>query len=254
MTADWTPLDLELRTWQDQGLTLPLWWRDDDADSPTPQLDQLAALSQTLQLPVHLAIVPRDTTEALAKSVALKSQLIPVLHGWAHQTHAPQDEAKNEYGTHRPLEVVLAEATRGFSHLRDLFGDALQPMFVPPWNRIAPEVVQGLPGLGFTSLSTFKRRKSSIAADGMVQINTHVDPINWRVDGSLVPAQRLLDQITQDLNARRLDGVDPFEPYGILTHHRVHDDAIWGFTEALISRLLAGPAQPWTIDGRETLS
>jgi hypothetical protein len=40
MTPDWTALDAELAAWDQAGLTLPLWWRDDDAVKPTPALDQ----------------------------------------------------------------------------------------------------------------------------------------------------------------------------------------------------------------------
>ena len=45
MTVDWGPLTHELKLWSDAELTLPLWWRDDDAVTVTPQLETLSALS-----------------------------------------------------------------------------------------------------------------------------------------------------------------------------------------------------------------
>jgi hypothetical protein len=45
MTTDWTPLRKELAIWRAEGLTLPLWWRDDDAVTATAALDRLVALS-----------------------------------------------------------------------------------------------------------------------------------------------------------------------------------------------------------------
>jgi len=250
MGTDWKPLDQELQAWQDQGLTLPLWWRDDDAIEPTSQLDQLTSLSEKLNLPVHLAVIPRDATQALAHDLATSAQLIPVVHGWAHQNHAPQGEKKAEFGAHRPVAQALADAGRGLDTLRALLGEAVTPMFVPPWNRITDDITKGLAGLGYSSLSTFKPRTTPEAAAGLAQINTHLDPIHWKGSRSLVPPQQLLDQVTHQLNARRNGLADNAEPYGILTHHLVHDTAIWGFTEALLSRLLAGPAIVWTHEQR----
>lgn len=250
MGTGWKPLEQELQAWQEQGLTLPLWWRDDDAVEPTSHLDQLTSLSQKLNLPVHLAVIPRDATQGLASYITTSSQLIPVVHGWAHQNHAPQGEKKAEFGVHRPVGQALAEAGRGLSTLRDLLGDAVTPMFVPPWNRITDDIVHGLAGLGYSSLSTFKPRAAAEAAPGLAQVNTHLDPIHWKGSRSLVPPQQLLDQVTQQLISRRSGLADNAEPYGILTHHLVHDSAIWDFTEALISRLLAGPAIAWTHEQR----
>lgn len=246
MTATWAPLEHELQAWLDQGLTLPLWWRDDDAIAPTLQLDQLASLSDRLSLPVHLAIIPRDATLALASYVSDTSVFIPVVHGWSHQSHAPLNEKKAEFGEDRPVMQTLADAERGISTLQDLLGAKLYPMFVPPWNRICDRTVQGLSQIGYTSVSTFKPRDRVNAAPGLAQINTHLDPIHWKGSRSLVPPQQLLDQVTRQLNNRRTGTEDNTEPYGILTHHLVHDAAIWDFTEALISRLMAGPAIPWT--------
>ncbi|TLP69269.1 polysaccharide deacetylase [Parasedimentitalea maritima] len=253
MSTDWAALDQELQTWVDQGLTLPLWWRDDDAIAPTAELDQLTALSTKLGLPVHLAVIPKGATKTLADYLTETTQLIPVVHGWAHLSHAPKGEKKAEFGAHRPVDEIIKDASQGLRNLQKLFGPELVPMFVPPWNRIAAEVVQELPGLGFTALSTFTPRTAPLAAEGLAQINTHLDPIHWKGSRSVVPPQQLLDQATKQLNARRLGRADNTEPYGILTHHLVHDAEIWRVTEALIARLMAGPACPWTLDTRNLI-
>ncbi|GHG92353.1 polysaccharide deacetylase family protein [Pseudodonghicola xiamenensis] len=244
MTPDWTPLDQELDRWRDQGLTLPLWWRDDDAIAPTPQLDQLAALAAKVGLPVHLAVIPARVSPALAQE--LPPHLIPVVHGWAHQSHAPAGEKKAEFGAHRPLPDMAAEARDGLARLQTLFGPALPPLFVPPWNRIAPEITATLPALGYRMISTFTPRKTPLAAPGLSQINTHLDPIDWRGSRSLAAPERLIDQIARQLTDRREGRADADEPYGILTHHLVHDAAIWDFTTALLVRLMQGPITPWT--------
>jgi hypothetical protein len=250
MTVDWSALDRELDTWQEAGLTLPLWWRDDDAIDRTPPLDLLSELSAQLNLPVHLAIIPKDAQTGLVEHMRSTPQLIPVVHGWAHQSHAPAGEKKSEFGAHRPIDDRLDEAEAGLRRLKELFGSSLRPMFVPPWNRIAPDMLPWLAGLGYAALSTFTPRSQSKAAPGLLQINTHLDPIAWKDSRSLLPEDELIRQVTQHLKDRRQGRADVREPYGILTHHLIHNAAIWTFTEALIARLMAGPAVAWTYDER----
>ncbi|MEW2919246.1 polysaccharide deacetylase family protein [Ruegeria sp. ANG10] len=242
---DWRPLEAELGIWHAQGLSLPLWWRDDDAVSRTPQLERLSELSRSLDLPVHLAIIPRDADTGLADHVAQQPTLIPVVHGWAHHNHAPPDEKKSEFRLHRPFEEITADAQSGLERLRTLFGDGLCPMFVPPWNRISPEVVQKLPDLGYRIVSTATPRKTREPAPGLEQINTHLDPIDWRGTRGLVAADKLISQTSELLRDRREGRADIAEPFGVLTHHLVHDQSIWTFTQELLSRLLDGPGFAW---------
>ncbi|MFV1529857.1 MULTISPECIES: polysaccharide deacetylase family protein [unclassified Phaeobacter] len=250
MTPDWTNLDRELARWQEDGLILPLWWRDDDAIAATPQLDRLIEQSQQLALPAHLAVVGRDATSSLANRLAQVDTLVPVVHGWAHQNHAPHGEKKAEFGTHRPIDDVLEDAENALTLLRELFGDRLRPMFVPPWNRIDAEVEPWLAGLGYSALSTFAPRRRAKAAPGLWQINTHLDPIDWKGTRSLVPPALLLSQLVTQLAARRKGQADVAEPYGILTHHLVQDDVTWTFCNDVIRRLLDGPGRAWVFDER----
>lgn len=246
MTADWCPLEAELALWQSQALTLPLWWRDDDAIAATPQLKELTKLSESLALPVHLAIIPRDADEELAEHVARHLTLIPVVHGWAHHNNAPQNEKKSEFRLHRPMDKITDDALAGLQRMQTVFGDRLKPMFVPPWNRVAPEVVQELPGLGYRFVSTATPRKTATPAPGLEQINTHLDPIDWRGTRGLADPNMLIDKTAQMLRDRREGRADNTEPFGILTHHLVHDQDIWTFTQDLLRRLLAGPSYVWT--------
>ncbi len=246
MMANWHILDEELAIWRDQGLSFPLWWRDDDAIAPTPQLDQLSDLSERLGISVHLAIIPRDATSELASYMAQRPNLIPVVHGWAHENHAPPEEKKSEFRLHRPMETILQDAEAGTTRLRSLFPDSLRPMFVPPWNRIAPEIAARLPDLGYGILSTATPRTSVQAAPGLEQVNTHIDPIDWRGSRGLADPDALVEKTTALLRDRREGRADNGEPLGVLTHHLVHDQDIWAFTEALLKHLLDGPATLWT--------
>ncbi len=243
--TDWSPLETELRYWQDVGLTLSFWWRDDDAVSDTAALRQLATMAQEAGLPVHLAVIPAHAEDTLAARVADTSALIPVVHGWAHDTHAPASEKKAEFGAHRPLDVLQGEARDGLIRLQTLFGPRLQPLFVPPWNRIAPGFLPRLPDCGFHTVSTFTPRVTAHPAPGLTQVNTHIDPINWRGGGGLVDEGALIAHITSLLQDRRVGRTDATEPLGLLTHHLVHDAAIWSFCARLVALLMDGPATPW---------
>lgn len=244
MTADWTTLDAELAAWDQVGLILPLWWRDDDAIEPTPALDQLGAMADRLGLPVHLAVIPAFAQKTLVAAIGDRP-LIPVVHGWSHHNHAPEGHKKAEYPTNRPLEDMTDEVAESLAILTNLFGDALCPIFVPPWNRIAPDLIAELPAIGFTVLSTFTPRGQATAAPDLARINTHLDPIAWHAGKSLVDPNALIAQVTRQLADRRSGAADNAEPYGILTHHLVHDAAIWDFTEQIISRLMRGPGVAW---------
>jgi hypothetical protein len=246
VNPDWSPLETELARWRAAGLTLPLWWRDDDACRPTPALARLSALAAKLGLPVHLAVIPAHLDPDLSPLLAGDPFVLPLVHGWAHRSHATGSAKKAEFGEDRPADLALAEAGRALAALRPLLGD-LPRVFVPPWNRIAPGVTAGLATCGYAALSTFTPRKAALAAPGLVQVNTHLDPIHWRGDRSLLPPDRLIAQIADDLQARRAGMADNDEPYGLLTHHLVHDAPIWQFTEDLLARLLDGPVRPWQL-------
>lgn len=250
MIPDWTPLDTELARWREQELTLPLWWRDDDAIATTPALTRLHDLARHLDMPVHLAVIPAGAEDTLISSIG--THLIPVVHGWAHENHARWYQKKAEFGEHRPRDQMQAETELGLCRLRALFGDALVPMFVPPWNRLDPNLLAALPRQGYRILSAFTPRDNASAAPGLAQINTHLDPINWRAGKALHDPDTLIAQVARQLTDRREGRADPEEPYGILTHHLVHDSAIWDFTEALLSRLLQGPSHVWTATPKES--
>lgn len=243
--TSWTGLHRLLARVAATDTGLPVWWRDDDAVAPTPALDRLARVAEATAIPVHLAIIPAGATPALAQRLAEDdSCLIPVVHGLAHQNHAPADQKKAEFGDTRDpaaLDNDLRTATAGMR----LFNARLRPMFVPPWNRIGSQATALLPGHGFTMLSTYGPRRTAHPAPGLTQVNTHVDPIDWHGTRSLVDEAMLLDRLTNVLNNRLTGTADPTEPLGLLTHHLVHDEPIWTFTETLLDAFRQANATPW---------
>ena len=243
MTApDWSTLRHALAQHREQGLALPLWCRDDDAIEPTPQLDRLERLSDATGVQVHLAVVPRNATRALATRLATSHAFVPLVHGWQHVNHTLPDAKKSEFG--QPRAEGAKELAFALARMQNLFVDLLLPVFVPPWNRIDPAYLPELAALGYRGLSTFLPRAQVQAHPGLVQINTHVDPIAWRSTRDLIDPQTLIDATAAHITARTSGDADNTEPLGLLTHHLVHSDAVWSFCEQLLKELLDGGAHP----------
>jgi len=241
MTIDWQPLEAEIELWHTAKLTLPFWWRDDDAIEPTPALDRMMEIASDADIPVHLAIIPKYATTALRNYSAQTPHIIPVVHGWSHENHAPRGQKKAEFGASRPMEDAIQDLIMGADRMYDLFGTNLKSMFVPPWNRINPDLIPHLEPMGYDTLSTYLPRTYQNAANNIEQINTHIDPISWKNTRSLIQSDTLIENITSLLRDRRLGKADNTEPLGFLTHHLVHDDAIWQFTKEFITIMRKAP-------------
>lgn len=240
MMTDWGPLRRELVLWRRQGLDLPIWWRDDDAVEDTAALRDLTRLSHALEVPVHLAIIPKHATQPLIEFCTQDPALIPMVHGWSHLNHAPKGQKKAEFNHART--DLEADATHALTLLQDAFGDQLLRVFTPPWNRMLPGFSVFLQRIGYVGLSTFTPRQHRQAAPGLVQINTHLDPIDWRGGGGLRTPETLVRELVSLLEDRRKGRTDRAEPLGVLTHHLVHTPEIWDFTSECLSELLSGGA------------
>lgn len=215
------------------GQRATFWLRDDDAVTATPALDRLMTLAATFDVPVVLAVIPMPAEPKLARSLA-GAQTRIALHGFAHANHANPDEKKQELGRHRPAATVLDELARGRDRLDALFPGRTAGMLVPPWNRIAPDLIPHLPGLRFRWLSTFGPEPPTTPAANLVQIDCQLDIMDWRARRSH-PADLLAASLAELVRQRRRTP----GPIGILTHHLVHDEAAWTFLADLF-RLTAG--------------
>lgn len=190
------------------------WWRDDDATRPGPALDRLLDLAGTD--PLSLAVIPARVVPALAPVLA--DRRITVLqHGIAHANHAEAGAKKIELGGRLDPAGAAAGLRAGRDRLAALF-PGFRPVLVPPWNRIAPALAAALPDLGYVGLSTFAGHRAEIP--GLVQINTHVDPIAWRAGGGLIGPGPAVAATVAALTT---------PPVGLLTHHAVHNADVWAF-------------------------
>lgn len=247
LASEFKPLENELALWRQAGDRPLFWWRDDDAGEACAELDRLIKFADRLSVQVLLAVIPTRADPSFARMISGVEVLTTCQHGYAHQSHAPQNEKKQELGSHRPLAEVVDQITAGRTLLQDLLEeDRFVACMVPPWNRIAPEVARALPGLGFTALSSHSNKYLALEGVSLVQKNTHVDLMNWK-DRRLKSTEDIIGLTVEELVLRRTGTLDRDDPIGLLSHHKDHVVSDFDFFDALLSTLIDHGAK--IIDG-----
>lgn len=241
--AAWAALKQELDLWAAAGLTATMWWRDDDATHASADLNHLLAIAKRTHVPVALAVIPRDIDDSLHRCVDDHEAVFVLQHGWSHANHAPETERQEEFGPHRPREVMLAELSEGCRRI-SAFARGL-PVLVAPWNRIDADLLGDLPRAGLGAVSTLGPRAAAEPAPGVRQTNVHVDIVDWTGHRGFVGEAGAVDQVIAHLRKRREGEADLLEPTGLMTHHLFHDDGCWWFVEEFQRRTRDHRAVRW---------
>ena len=241
----WCWLKRELDRWAEAGLTARFWWRDDDAIEKTVQLDRLISLGNRYEAPLALAVIPAKLKSDLVDVVSSQPGVSVLQHGYAHISHAEVGQRKLEFGGSRNVNDAMADLKTGLDHLLQQFSGNFHAVLVPPWNRIDTEIITHLTEVGFIGLSTMKVRKSAHPAVGLKQVNTHLDPINWRHHHGYIGDFPAIAILVQHLIAKRTGYRDSDEPTGLLTHHLVQNERVWMFAEGVLQLLNDHPAATW---------
>jgi hypothetical protein len=234
----WQPLRAILERMADSGRSARLWLRDDDAIEPTQALERLIDITQQAGVPLSLAVIPAFTDKPLADRLGTTPRISVAVHGWSHENHGAGQGKKRELGADRPGAVVLGELRAGFDKLQGLYPTRLDPVLVPPWNRIDAALLSQLPPLGFRAVSVYGAAKGG----AIQQVNTHVDIMDWHGTRGCLPDEELVGLLVAELE-RRMAGSD--EPVGLLTHHLVHDEAAWDFMARLFAVTAESKAVRW---------
>ena len=246
----WRWLGEELERWAETGKNAQFWWRDDDACDTGAALERLLQASQTSQAPLALAVIPAALEPALVQCLQEHEAVCVLQHGYAHNSHAAPGQRKIELGGTRGHDELLGDLALGKQLLEKNFGKRFISTLVPPWNRIDSNIVARLPELGFCGISTMKKRATACPEPGLLQVNTHLDPINWRHHSGFIGVYPSVAILIQHLTAKRLGYRDSAEPTGILTHHLVQNEAVWRFLDDLLRYLAAHPAASFVDAGK----
>ncbi len=124
------------------GYYTDFWWRDDDFVRDTPRIRALANLATELAIMPLIGVIPSRVDRGLAGFLRAYPRLSFCQHGYAHRNYEPPNQAENEFGASRVVNAVRADVVAGREQMDRIFGDTHLRVFVPPWNRFAPQFAE----------------------------------------------------------------------------------------------------------------
>jgi hypothetical protein len=214
MTAAWLrPLEAALDAAPGP---VTIFFRDDDVGWADARLMRLLDVFGRREVPIDLAAIPVCVTPALARTLLARAARQPLgihQHGYLHVSHELEGR-RCEFGPTRPAAAQRADIAAGRRRLRQLFGDALQPLFTPPWNRCTAATGACLAELGIGVLSR-DRTAEPLALDGLAELPVQVD---WFAKRKGVPLGRAA--VGEQLAARATEPA----PLGVMLHHAEMED------------------------------
>jgi peptidoglycan/xylan/chitin deacetylase (PgdA/CDA1 family) len=209
-----------------------VFFRDDDAGWGDERLWSLLDLFDRRSLPVDVAVIPAALHPALAAELTVRARVGLVRlhqHGWAHVNHEPVGR-KCEFGPSRGYAAQAADIARGQAVLRDAFGDLLDPVFTPPWNRCTSDTAAALADNGVAVLS---RDSTAAPLPPLVpEVPITVDWFGSRKGVRWTPYE-LADRLATAVRSGR--------PVGIMLHHAVTDSGELAAIGALLALLAIHP-------------
>ena len=226
-----------LRARLDEALApVTFFFRDDDAGWDDRRLFALLDRFDEHALPLDLAVIPAATEGPLARELrarhaAAGGRLGLHQHGYDHTNHEPEGK-KQEFGPSRPADEQRRDIETGRNRLRELLGDAFDPIFTPPWNRCTRDTAQSAADLGFRVLSR-EGSYEPFGIDGLAEVPVHVD---WFAKRKGVPIGR--EAVGELIAHHAARG----GPVGVMFHHAVTDEGELAAADELLALLAGRPS------------
>lgn len=217
-----------------------LFVRDDDAGWADERLMALLEVMDAAGLPIDLAAIPTAVTPALANRLQARRRAGQAIgihqHGYAHSNHEATGR-KCEFGETRNAAQREADLRRGGELLQSLLGDALDPIFTPPWNRVGVDTPLMLAALGYGALS---RDVTAQPQRALPEITVHTDwSKQWRL--ALTQQGKPVTLIAQDLAQHVSGGAS----VGLMLHHAAMGDEEFNALRDLLSCWAGHPKARW---------
>ena len=154
------------------------FFRDDDAGWGDDRLLTLLDVFADHQVPIDLAAIPAALSPDVVHNVRQRIAMAPDQlrihqHGFAHANYETSGR-KCEFGSERDPALQKADIETGKRRLLEMFGDHIDPIFTPPWNRCTRATGQCLVELGFRVLSR-ESNAPRFAIGGLQELPIHVD-------------------------------------------------------------------------------
>lgn len=191
-----------------------VFFRDDDAGWDDAALWRLLDVFTTHGVPIDVAVIP-DAIAGASVDRLLDARHAGVRvhqHGRGHHNHERLGR-KCEFGPSRSPAERRSDVIAGQERLRALFGEHLDPIFTPPWNRCDADIVDHLDACGIAVLSR-DASAGRIDAPTIVEVPVDVDWFRTQNGRRISPGQ-LADDISAAIGHRRRAG--------IMLHHAVTD-------------------------------
>lgn len=221
-----------------------MFFRNDDAGWAQDSLDRLLEIFADAGVPVDLAVIPAALNTVIARRLDHWRQEHPGIglhqHGFAHTNHEADGARKCEFGEARSQTRRLADIAAGQLRLKSFLGQT-DPVFTPPWNRMAGETAAALAPMGFALVSD-----DGALAKARCPAATLAIGFDWekhRRNGTLEQS------LATAIGACRGDA-----PLGIMLHHETMDQAARATLAAFLSaignarRTAIRPMRHWTGD------
>jgi len=214
---------------------LDCFFRDDDGGWDDAALLRLVTCFERAGAPLDIAVIPAAAGTALAACLLERKRCGAIRlglhqHGCSHLNHEASGR-KCEFGASRTRVQQFDDIEAGMARLQRLFGEAIDPIFTPPWNRCTDDTLAALEKLGFATLS--RNRGASPDARGRLQeLDVHVDWMRHRL-ATGPDYCAIVDALVGSL---RHD-----EPVGIMLHHAVMTDCDFHALSELLSLMGSQP-------------
>jgi len=218
---------------------LDIFLRDDDAGWDDARLIALLEATARAGVAIDLAAIPLAIGDTLARELRARIDETPGRigmhqHGYAHSNHEAEGRSC-EFGPARDTAAQRQDLLSGRARLQQHFGERLDALFTPPWNRCSPHTPALLAELGYAALS---RDRGATPQRALPELPVDVD---WcrqqRSGGPGAIAQALACAI----RARSADG----RPLGLMLHHAQMDDGELALLERWLAALANHPLARW---------
>lgn len=226
-------LDMVRETLEHKNRPTYVFFRDDDAGWANDRLLELAELFADRSIPLDMAVIPADLDDECINQIADLLHGSPHLfhihqHGYSHENHETTGR-KSEFGNCRAAQDQFVDIEKGYARLLDIFGDRVEPIFTPPWNRCTQDTVDALNEAGLSILSR-DIGAESLALTDLVEIPVAVDWVKLR------NADKSGNNESTNHLSKHLAGADVV---GIMLHHEHMDGAELDYLDNVLNVLQA---------------
>jgi len=203
-----------------------VFFRNDDGGWADTQLERMCLWFKDRQLPLDIAVIPqemnRDSVSLISKWINDEYSKVHIhQHGYTHENHQQQGRGC-EFGSDRDYEQQYNDISRGLAQLQRHFGNAVDPVFTPPWNRCTDDTVAALKKSHFKYLSRISGSTplDALNSDGHGLSTLDVD-VDWlkKTKGERLDDQALMAYTTKILTSRLDTRTEEDICVGIMLHH-----------------------------------